>query len=155
MILKELRISRHLSQEHLAQMSGLNVRTIQRVESGHNASFESLKCLAAALEVDISTLNQEKIMMDKKSDNWKALPFILKCWFVFNFLQARPSRSSASRIETIGHISGFSFCCLGIINEAALIGGLIMLSTAYLYHWLKFQGDKYGIWYDTKSVKDS
>ncbi|MCJ8274156.1 MAG: helix-turn-helix domain-containing protein, partial [Psychrosphaera sp.] len=34
MILKELRISQLLSQEQLAQMSGLNVRTIQRIESG-------------------------------------------------------------------------------------------------------------------------
>ena len=43
MILKELRLSRHISQEQLAQMSGLNVRTIQRIESGHNAGFELLK----------------------------------------------------------------------------------------------------------------
>lgn len=149
MILKELRISRHLSQEQLAQMSGLNVRTIQRIESGNNASLESLKCLAAALEVDVSTLNQEKFMMDKKSNDWKTLPLILKCWFFFNFLQTRPSRKSAVRVELIGHISGFTFCCLGIINEAALIGGLLMLSTAYLYHWLKYQVDKYGIWYDS------
>ncbi len=49
MILKELRISRHLSQEQLAQISGLNVRTIQRIESGKNTSLESLKCLASAL----------------------------------------------------------------------------------------------------------
>ncbi|WP_245763776.1 helix-turn-helix domain-containing protein [Pseudoalteromonas denitrificans] len=28
-ILKEIRISRHLTQEQLAQISGLNVRTIQ------------------------------------------------------------------------------------------------------------------------------
>ena len=35
MIPKQLRIGRHLSQEQLAQMSGLNVRTIQRIESGH------------------------------------------------------------------------------------------------------------------------
>ncbi|WP_371189014.1 helix-turn-helix domain-containing protein [Thalassotalea maritima] len=155
MILKELRISNHLSQEQLAQMSGLNVRTIQRIESGHNASLESLKCLASALEVDVSTLNQEKYTMDKKSDNWKALPFILKCWFVFNFLQARPTRQSARRIEVIGHVSGFIFCCLGLVNEAALVGGLIMLSTAYLYHWLKYQGDKYGIWYEHESVNNS
>jgi len=153
MILKELRISKHLSQEQLAQMSGLNVRTIQRIESGSNASVESLKCLAAVLEVDVSTLNQEKLMIDKTSDNWKTLPLLLKCWFVFNFLQTRPSRKSASRVETIGHISGFMFCCLGLINEAALVGGLLMLVTAYLYHWLKWQGDKYGIWYDTESVK--
>ena len=87
MILKELRISRHFSQDQLAQMSGLNVRTIQRIESGQNASVESLKCIAAALGVDITTLNQEKFMIDKNSDNWKSLPLVLKCWFVFNFLQ--------------------------------------------------------------------
>ena len=34
MILKQLRLSRLLSQEQLTQMSGLNVRTIQRIESG-------------------------------------------------------------------------------------------------------------------------
>jgi transcriptional regulator with XRE-family HTH domain len=149
MILKELRISRHLSQEHLAQMSGLNVRTIQRIESGKNASVASLKCIAAALDIDVSTLNQVTFMIDKRSDNWQKLPLILKCWFVVNFLQTRPSRSSASRIEMLGHVSGFAFCCLGFISEAALVGGVLMLSTAYLYHWLKYQGDKYGIWYDS------
>ena len=104
MILKQLRISRHLSQEQLAQMAGLNVRTIQRIESGHNASTESLKCLASALEVDISTLNQDKFMIDKNSDNWNNLPPLLKFWFVFNFLQTRPTRKSATIIEITGHI---------------------------------------------------
>ena len=47
MILKQLRLSHRLSQEQLANMSGLNVRTIQRIESGQQASVESLKCLAA------------------------------------------------------------------------------------------------------------
>jgi transcriptional regulator with XRE-family HTH domain len=148
MILKELRISRHFSQEQLAQISGLNVRTIQRIESGKNASLESLKCLAAALDVDVLTLNQEKFMIDKKSDNWKELPLLLKCWFMLNFLQTRPSRKSAARIEVIGHISGFLFCCLGLISEAAITGGILMLATAYLYHGLIWQGDQYGIWYD-------
>jgi transcriptional regulator with XRE-family HTH domain len=65
MILKQLRLSRNLSQDQLAQMSGLNVRTIQRIESGHKASVESLKCIAAALEVDIPTLEQENFVIDK------------------------------------------------------------------------------------------
>jgi len=155
MILKQIRISRHFSQEQLAQMSGLNVRTIQRIESGKNASVESLKCIAAALDVDVTTLNQEKFMIDKKSDNWKNLPLVLKCWFVFNFLQTKPSRKSAHRIEIIGHISGFAFCCLGMIDEAALAGGILMLATAYLYHGLIWQGDHYGIWYDHESTKSS
>jgi len=75
MILKQLRISRHLSQEQLALMSGLNVRTIQRIESGQKPSLESLKCLASVLEVDVSTLNQEIFMIDKNTDNWHNLPF--------------------------------------------------------------------------------
>ncbi len=152
MILKQLRISKHLSQDQLAQMSGLNIRTIQRIESGSNASLESLKCLAAALEVDVSTLNQEAFIMDKNTENWKALPLLLKFWFIFNYLQVRPARKTALRIEIIGHISGFAFCCLGLRSEAALVGGLLMLAIAYFYYWLKWQGDKYGIWYDHDAV---
>lgn len=148
MILKQLRLSRHLSQEQLADMSGLNVRTIQRIESGKNASVESLKCLASALNVDIATLNQEKFNVNKQSDNWQKLPWLLKFWFVFNFLQTRPTRNSAVRIEIITHASGFIFCSLGIVSEPALVGGLMLLAMAYLFMLLKYQGDKYGIWYD-------
>lgn len=148
MILKQLRVSKHLSQEQLALMSGLNVRTIQRIESGQNASTESLKCLAAALNVDIATLTMEKFMIDKNTDNWRDLPLWLKCWFFLNFLQIRPTRQSATRIELLAHSSGFVFCCLGLISEAALVGGLIMLASGYLFNLLKWQGDKYSIWYD-------
>ena len=148
MILKQLRIGRHLSQEQLAQMSGLNVRTIQRIESGHNASLESLKCLASALEVDIETLNQEAYTMDKKSEGWKNLPFWLKCWFFLNFLSVRTRRAVAKRIHMLLHLFGFSFCAFGFVSEPALAGGLILLANAYLFSLLIWQGDKYGIWYD-------
>ena len=150
MILKQLRIGRHLSQEQLAQMSGLNVRTIQRIESGHNASLESLKCLASALEVDIETLNQEVYTMDKSSTEWKSLPFWLKCWFFLNFLSVRPTRNVARRIHVLAHLFGFFFCALGFVSEAALAGGLILLANAYLFALLTWQGDKYGIWYDSR-----
>lgn len=146
--LKTIRISQHLSQEQLAQMSGLNVRTIQRIESGHNASIESLKCIAAALNTDIDTLTQETVMIDKTSDNWRSLPLFLKVWFAFNFLQLRPTRESATRVEVIAHLFGFAFCCAGIVSEPALAGGLILLGSAYFFHFLKWQGDKYGIWYE-------
>lgn len=155
MILKQLRISRHLSQEQLALMSGLNVRTIQRIESGQKASLESLKCLASVLEIDVSTLTQENFMIDKNSDNWQSLPFWLKCWFFFNFLHFRPTRSSAKRVEVSAHISGFIFCAFGFVNEAALVGGLCMLFTAYLFYFLLWQGDKYGIWYEPLDVKNT
>jgi len=155
MILKQLRISNRLSQEQLAQMSGLNVRTIQRIESGANASLESQKCLAAALNVSIETLNQENIVMDKSSENWKNLPILLKIWFIFNFLQMHPTRQTAKRMEIYCHPLGFLFCCLGLMDEAALVGGLIMLATGYLFTLLKWQGDKYQIWYEPPSNEDT
>lgn len=148
MILKELRISRHLSQEQLAQMSGLNVRTIQRIESGHNASVESLKCLASVLEVDIATLTQERMMIDKNSDVWRNLPLWLKWWFFFNYLSFKPSRKSTMRGMIFCHAFGFLLCACALVDQKALWGGLSMLIVAYLFHLLAWQGDKYGVWYE-------
>jgi transcriptional regulator with XRE-family HTH domain len=152
MILKQLRIGRHFSQEQLAQMSGLNVRTIQRVESGHNASLETLKCLASALEVDLETLNQEAYTMDRDTAGWQNLPFWLKCWFFLNLLSVRTKRVVARRIQVISHLFGFLFCAFGFVNEAALAGGLILLANGYLFALLMWQGDKYGIWYDPQEA---
>ena len=55
MIVRKLRLKKGWSQEQLAQISGLNVRTIQRIERGHSASLESKKSLAAVFEVQLST----------------------------------------------------------------------------------------------------
>lgn len=54
--LRELRIARQWSQEQLASRSGLNLRTIQRLESGAKVSTESLRALAAVLEVPAESL---------------------------------------------------------------------------------------------------
>lgn len=67
--LKKMRTGRHLSQEELAKLSGLNVRTIQRIENGGRPSMESLKCISSALEIDISILTQEITMTSKYPDD--------------------------------------------------------------------------------------
>lgn len=54
--LRKLRTERHWSQEQLAELSGLNLRTIQRLESGAKASTESLRALAAVFEVPVESL---------------------------------------------------------------------------------------------------
>lgn len=54
--LRELRAARQWSQEQLAQLSGLNLRTIQRLESGAKISTESLRALAAVFEVPVESL---------------------------------------------------------------------------------------------------
>lgn len=56
--LRDLRVARQWSQEHLATLSGLNLRTIQRLESGAKASTESLRALAAVFEVPAESLLQ-------------------------------------------------------------------------------------------------
>jgi transcriptional regulator with XRE-family HTH domain len=64
MIVRKLRLKRAWSQEQLAQLSGLNIRTIQRIERGQKAGLESLKSLAAVFEVDLSDLQQDTTMND-------------------------------------------------------------------------------------------
>ncbi|REL28668.1 helix-turn-helix domain-containing protein [Thalassotalea euphylliae] len=67
MLIKKLRLQRGWSQEHLSQVSGLSVRTIQRIERGQKAGLESLKSLAAVFELDISSLQQEVDMTTQAS----------------------------------------------------------------------------------------
>jgi transcriptional regulator with XRE-family HTH domain len=57
------RKSRCWSQEELAIASGLNLRTIQRIEKESSASLQSKKALASALEIDIQDLDYEEIRM--------------------------------------------------------------------------------------------
>ncbi|HSH26924.1 MAG TPA: DUF805 domain-containing protein, partial [Wenzhouxiangella sp.] len=54
--LRELRTTRQWTQEQLANLSGLNLRTIQRLESGAKTSTESLRALAAVFEVPAESL---------------------------------------------------------------------------------------------------
>jgi len=59
MLVQKLRLQRGWSQQQLAELSGLNVRTIQRIEKGHEPSVESLKSLAAVFNVEFSTLKEQ------------------------------------------------------------------------------------------------
>lgn len=69
MKIRKLRLQRSWSQEQLAQMCGLNVRTIQRIERGHNAGLETLKALAAVFEVPIQELQPEATAMTDTNRN--------------------------------------------------------------------------------------
>ena len=59
----KLRKERSWSQDELAIASGLNLRTIQRVESDASASLQTKKALAAALEIDTRDLDYEELRM--------------------------------------------------------------------------------------------
>ncbi|MCW2484245.1 helix-turn-helix transcriptional regulator, partial [Candidatus Symbiopectobacterium sp. NZEC135] len=46
--IKTLRLARAWSQEQLAELSSLSVRTVQRIENGERASLDTLGAIAAA-----------------------------------------------------------------------------------------------------------
>ena len=58
-IVRKLRLQRGWSQDQLAELTGLSVRTVQRLERGNTPSLESARALAAVFEVDIATFQTE------------------------------------------------------------------------------------------------
>ena len=57
MLIQKLRLKQGWSQQQLAEASGLSTRTIQRIETGHPASVETLKPSGAVFEVDFASLS--------------------------------------------------------------------------------------------------
>lgn len=55
-IVKDLRNQKSWSQEHLASVSGLSLRTIQRIENSGACSLESKKALASVFNIESTTL---------------------------------------------------------------------------------------------------
>jgi len=62
-LIVKLRQQRSWSQDELAIASGLNLRTVQRVEKHASASLQSKKALAAALDIDTRDLDKEELRM--------------------------------------------------------------------------------------------
>ncbi len=154
MIVRKLREKSNWTQEQLATMSGLSIRTIQRVESGRSASLETLKCLASVFETDISKLTEEITMIDKQTEIWAVQPW----WFRWGFWKIR-SRRVQSRIEVfsltigiliwvVGYISGGFMLPIGaveFVGTGGVLGPLLILS-AYYTGWTIRHGDNEKLW---------
>jgi transcriptional regulator with XRE-family HTH domain len=137
MIVKKLREKNNWSQDQLAEYAGVNVRTIQRVESGQKASIETLKCLAAVFEVNISILTEEITVIDKEKEKWKDLPW----WFKANMFGVN-SRRHVQVIEvtllTLAFVSWFA--------KPDIITTPTCFLAAYLTGWIIRFGDKSDAW---------
>ncbi|WP_428741458.1 helix-turn-helix domain-containing protein [Tenacibaculum sp.] len=57
MNIKILRTQKHLTQEELAEKSGVSIRTIQRIEAGQEPKGHTARALSKALDVDLTILN--------------------------------------------------------------------------------------------------
>ena len=74
MSFRSWRERKRLSQERVAEMSGLSLRTIQRLDAGHRVSYASLRALAATFEIDVDLLERELYAMNNSTDDFVEIP---------------------------------------------------------------------------------
>ena len=84
---KTIRLNKNLSQEQLSELSGLSLRTIQRIESGKSVSIETLKVLSIALGVDSSEL-----VIKEKHDLKTPIDVIKYCFIEYSNFSGKASR---------------------------------------------------------------
>jgi transcriptional regulator with XRE-family HTH domain len=60
------------SQEHLAEVAALSLRTVQRIESSGAASFETAKALASVFELDVAMLASQPPRAVRRRPAWIA-----------------------------------------------------------------------------------
>jgi transcriptional regulator with XRE-family HTH domain len=151
MIIKKLRKQRNWSQDHLSKVSGLSLRTIQRIEGGNKASMESLKALSAVFEINIENLEQEIIVVDKESEQWKKAPLWVRVIFVGSN-RIKFKRRDALAFEIFLLVLGLLFLISSFlvtnsykanILQNASIGAILC---AYYMSIKLRMGDKYLVW---------
>lgn len=121
--MRKLRLKRAWSQEQLAQLSGLNIRTIQRIERGQKAGLESLKALAAVFEVELKELQPEEESMKN------------------------PDKFSEEENRTIEHVKDIKGFYSHLINYTVVVLGLFIINflTSPGYYWAWWAAFGWGI----------
>ncbi len=133
MLVQKLRLQRGWSQQQLAELSGLSVRTIQRVENGHLPSVETLKSLASVFEIEFSQLSSEEPAMNTNT-------------------QAASTDASASLREreekmAFRHVRKVKAFYMHLAQYVAIVGGLALLNwfTSPHYWWVLWVACGWGI----------
>ncbi len=155
MIIKGLRQQRNWSQEQLAEFSGLSLRTIQRIESGNQLSFESLQALAAVFEIAVAELERE-LVMDKTSGEWKKRPLWVRAIF-FGSGRIQMGRHEFQKVEVFAATAGIVFVAAGVCGYLGyflpeqtaiplLFFGSLLFLCAYLMSIATRIGDRHSVW---------
>ena len=76
--LKKLRLEYKWSQTQLAELSGLSLRTIQRIENGEKPSMDSIKALSTLFEIDFIISNNPEQIKEQDEYYKKLKSFFLK-----------------------------------------------------------------------------
>ncbi len=65
---KEYRLRNARSQEQLAELASLSVRTVQRIENGHKPGLETLSALASVFNVNVAELSGNMTQAEETLD---------------------------------------------------------------------------------------
>ncbi len=151
MFVRVLRQRKRLSQEQLAESSGLSLRTVQRVESGHRVSYASLRALAGVFDIDADKLELELYAMDKTGTEYRELPLWVR--LILGRGWSSSSRRELYTTEVILVVLGVGLGILWVGNlfwplvydpkGGILYTSLIMFLFAYLVSVCIRIGDKY------------
>jgi transcriptional regulator with XRE-family HTH domain len=135
MSFRSLRESRHLSQERLAELSGLSLRTIQRVEAGHRISYASLRALAATFEMNVDLLERELYAV-QSTDDFVEIPRWVRLWTNawYGAGGLRPSRRQAHILEALCMGGGVAFLAASFLVTADFMATLFRV--AAVFHFL-------------------
>jgi len=155
MVINGLRQEKDWSQEKLAEISGLSLRTIQRIEGSDSVSPDSLGALAAAFDMEFATLEKE-LAMDKTTNEWKKRPAWVRGLF-FGSGRVRMDKRQHQALEFLAVSAGVLFLIVGIlgvfgylIRETAIIplvlSGSLLILAAYLMSVVVRVGDAHAVW---------
>ncbi|KNC90411.1 helix-turn-helix domain-containing protein [Trabulsiella odontotermitis] len=139
---KALRLKKAWSQEQLAEMTDLSVRTIQRIENGERPGLETLSALAAVFEVSVADLSAAPIegeapldqrisdarhQVEQESHFWRAvLTAVVVCTLLF----------ALNRFTQPGYL--WSLWVIAIWGALLLVRGLrLFLFAGAIERWKK------------------
>ncbi len=117
-VIRSERRKRAWSQEELAAVAGVGVRTIQRIESSGVASSESAKCLAAVFELPVARLLvDERKLPGLRARHWAAGTAACLALASSLFPMPRANATDVAMVVVINGISGQSRMSFEVGND--------------------------------------
>ena len=167
-MIKKLRTTLGISQERLAEQTGLSLRTIQRAEAGHRVSYSSLRALADTFDLNVDELEWELYAMNKSSEEFTEAPrwarlLLRKGWYTTNRKWSVITEKVCASVflvclliylspffegESMHTVSDLS------IEYQILITGLAFLMSAYWMSFIIRMSDYYSAWTQWDSSKE-
>ena len=163
-MIKNLRMQSHMSQEQLADVSGLSLRTIQRVEAGHRVSYSSLRALAQSFNLNVDELEWELYAMQKSSKEFSEAPLWIRL-FLHRGLYSISRKWTLILEKILAGLFLASFCVWLLplfddiklansrylmLDEQILIAGFSFLMAAYWLSVITRVSDKFSAWQQVK-----